>query len=371
MQQAPVPPQPSTPGPSNGGRIQIYTEPQQFAVGAASRTLHARKAVDAGATGWTNTGLPVLAGDMLTFTATGTLQLAGHTITPDGMTRGWRDMLRQFPVDTANAGALVGRVGDSDATVPFVVGSQATLDAAQTGNLFLRVNTSTESAATGTVQVDIQVKPATAPTNTPAIADAFTALTPAVLDALPRRVADRDGTPGDATNFALLGTEQQVRGALARAGWVEVDANTGAALVHGLLNTLQHKPYVEVPMSTLYLFGRTQDLSFARASAITVATERHHLRCWKTEAVVGGTPLWIGAATHDIGLERDQRSGQMTHRIAAAIDLERDFLRDTFQGSGTAAAIAYFTPLSPVRNARTATGGSFNSDGRTLLVRLR
>jgi hypothetical protein len=184
-------------------------------------------------------------------------------------------------------------------------------------------------------------------------------------------VADRDGEPGDATNFALLGTEQQVRTVLASAGWVQVDANAQAALVHGLLNTLQHKPYVEVPMSTLYLFGRPQDLGFARASAITVATERHHLRCWNSGMTVGGVPLWIGAATHDIGLERDQRNGDITHRIAPEIDLERDFLRDSLQATGTVAAAAYFTPLSAVHSAHTATGGSFTTDGRLLVMQLR
>lgn len=365
-------PPPSVAAPANGERIQLFKEAPQAEASTAKHKESAQITVNADAADWTDTGLLVLAGDTLTFTASGAITLGGHTLTPDGAPRGWRDMLRRFPVDTADAGTLVGRISNSAAAVPFAIGAQATVPAPQSGTLFLRVNASRKAPATGTVNVKFRLTPATATSTTSSFAaNPFAALKLPTLDALPLRVADRDGNPGDAVNFALLGTEQQVRTALSRAGWVEVDADTSAALVHGLLNTLQHKPYVEVPMSTLYLFGRAQDLSFARASAITVATERHHLRCWNSGVTVAGVPLWIGASTHDIGLERDQRNGQMTHRIAPEIDLERDFLRDTFAQSGAAAAFAYFTPLHPVRSAHTATGGSFTSDGRLLLAQLR
>ncbi|WP_263413926.1 LssY C-terminal domain-containing protein [Terriglobus aquaticus] len=359
-------------------RIQILAPAATPAATAAlsHRNTHSKLTIDAAAADWTDTGVPVLAGDALTFEASGSIQLGDHTLSPDGATRGWRDMLRRFPVDTANAGALVGRIGSRAAAVPFTVGAQSTLTATESGNLFLRVNASNELPAVGQLRVQVRVTaagatPAETPNTLRTPANLLSTLSPATMDALPRRVADRDGEPGDATNFALLGTEQQVRTALANAGWLEVDANAPAALVHGLLNTLQHKPYVEVPMSTLYLFGRPQDLGFARASAITVATERHHLRCWNSGVTVGGVPLWIGAATHDVGLERDQRNGQVTHRIAPEIDQERDFLRDSLQGSGGVAAAAYFTPLNPVHQARTATGGSFTTDGRMLVVQLR
>lgn len=384
QQSTPVTPQATPVQSAPAARIQAFTPAPaarstatQADPTSATRRLAAKLNVNANAADWTDTGLPVVGGDTLTFSARGQISLGGHLLTPDGAVRGWRDMLRRFPVDAANAGALVGRIGDSAATVPFTVGTNSMMTAAQSGTLFLRTNTSSEAPATGNVRVEVSIAPATTRArdagllaSLPAM-NVFAAMSPATLDALPPRVVDRDGNLGDPVNFALVGTEQQVRDAFRRAGWVQVDADASAALVHGLLNTLEHKPYVEVPMSTLYLFGRPQDLSFARASAITVATERHHLRCWNSGVTVNGAPLWIGAATHDIGLERDQRNGQITHRIAPEIDLERDFLRDTLLESGMAAAVAYFTPLHAVRSARTATGGSFSTDGRVLLIQLR
>ncbi len=351
------------------GRLEMFVAKQHRF--EAQRREHANVTV-AAMQGWTDTGLLLLAGETLHCKSKGDLTFAGgRTAHPDGIPRGWRDMLRRFPVDTADVGTLVGRIGESEAAVPFVLGTATDVKARSSGRLFVRANMSSDELATGAYTLELRVSKAAASAMVSTENESLLQVSLAALDALPRRVTDERSHFGDALNFALLGTEQQVRSALADAGWFAVDADSDSAVLHGLLNTLQHKPYLEVPMSPLYLFGRVQDLSYARASALIVAKERHHLRCWKTELTVAGQPLWIGAATHDIGFERDERSGQLTHRIAPEIDLERDFLRDTLLESGAAASVAYYTPLDPVRAARTATGGAFQSDGRMVLLRLQ
>lgn len=322
------------------------------------------------ANGWADTRIDVLAGDTLTFTAEGTLTFAdGHTVTAAGAPRNWRDMLRAFPVDTADAGTLVGRIGTSEAAVPFTIGVASTITVRQSGTLFVRANISPQAPGTGTFSLSVRVVPAGA-TPVAVTNNALQSIPLPALDALPRRVSDAEGTPGDAVNFALVGTEDDLRSAFTQSGWFAVDPDRGSAVLHGLLSTLQHKPYLELPMSTLYLFGRPQDLSFARASALSVARDRHHLRCWKTTLLLQGRPVWIGAATHDIGIENDERNGNLTHRIAPRIDEERDFLRDSFAATASFQAGAYFTPGTPVHEAHTATGGSFQTDGRVLLLLL-
>ena len=124
-------------------------------------------------------------------------------------------------------------------------------------------------------------------------------------------------------------------------------------------------------MSTLYLFGRSQDLSYARADPIKVAAERHHLRVWKSAETVNGRPLWVGSSTHDIGFERDERNNGVTHKIDPEIDKERDFLEQSFASAGNLEAAAYVTPSNPLTTARTATGGGFQSDGRIVVLTLK
>ena len=293
---------------------------------------------------WTDTGVMVTPADQLNFTATGNLTLAdGRQAPPDGLTRGWRDLIRVYPLNSANSGALIGRIGNGDAAVPFLIGASKDVDVSATGHLYLRLNLSSDLSGIRQHRGEDEAHQASAAQKTVSAPDLAHLLSPQLFANVPRRVGDLQGNPGDMVNFALIGSEDQVTKAFASAGWVQVDKTTQDAVVHGLISTLSHAAYTEMPMSTLYLFGRSQDLSFARATPLEVAAIRHHLRVWKTTETVGGEPLWVGSATHDNGFEKDQRNGGITHHIDANVDQERDFLEQSFSGAGALAGAAYVT----------------------------
>jgi hypothetical protein len=328
---------------------------------------------------WLDTGAVVASGEIATITASGDITMAdGRKATPDGVDRGWKDLIRQFPLNQAKAGALIGRVSDIGASVPFSIGASNQVTMPTTGELYLRVNVSSDLTFTGdyTVKIKFAAAPkvqAKAIPATPA-APISTLLTPAAFDDIPRRVSDvasGEGNPGDMVNFALIGTKEQVQVAFKAAGWVAVDKSVQDAILNSLLKTLSKEAYTEMPMSTLYLFGRPQDMSFARADPLLVAAERHHLRVWQTEKTIAGRPLWVGSATHDIGFEKDQRNGRVTHKIDPEIDKERDYLLQSFDAAGVFSSAAYVTPANPLLDAKTATGGSFQSDGRIVVMELK
>src|SRR2546429_912245 len=104
--------------------------------------------------------------------------------------------------------------------------------------------------------------------------------------------------------------------------------------------------------------------------SISVVKTRNHLRIWKAPYQVHGETLWVGAATHDIGLERDQRNNGITHKIDPDIDLERDYLEKTLSSTGLVSEITYLLPDHPLKEATTATGGSFHSNGKVLVLKL-
>jgi LssY C-terminus len=320
---------------------------------------------------WTDTGVEVAPGDHLNFTATGNLTLAdGRTAPPDGLTRGWKDLIRVYPLNSANSGALIGRIGNEAAAVPFLIGASKDMDISATGHLYLRLNLTSDLSGSGSIDVKMKLSNQTAQ-KTVTAPDLAHLLSPQLFANIPRRVGDLQGNPGDMVNYALIGTQDQVTKAFAAAGWVQVDKTTQDAVVHGLISTLSHSAYTEMPMSTLYLFGRSQDLSFARADPLAVAAIRHHLRVWKTTETVGGEEFWVGSATHDNGFEKDQRNGGITHHIDANVDQERDFLEQSFAGAGVIAGAAYVMPSNPLTTAKTATGGSFQSDGRIVVMDLK
>jgi len=323
---------------------------------------------------WVDSNLTVAPGDSITFTATGDVTLSdGRQVTADGSARGWKDLLRQFPDNSSPVGALVARIGTNAATVPFAIGAAKTLDVTSTGELYLRINVSSDLASTGSYAVTMKLSRQPEQAKNQAVTESSipSAISPALFAAIPRRVQDQQGNLGDMVNFALIGSQEQVEQAFQNAGWVKVDSSNQDAVVHGLINTLQHKAYLEMPMSTLYLFGRPQDLSYARADPITVAAERHHLRVWKSSETVSGKTLWVGSSTHDVGFEKDQRNNGITHKIDPEIDKERDFLEQSFAAAGNLLAAAYVTPTEPLTTAKTATGGSFQSDGRIVVLTLK
>jgi hypothetical protein len=196
-------------------------------------------------------------------------------------------------------------------------------------------------------------------------------VTAALLRKIPRRVSDPQGKPGDMVNILLVGTQEQAVQVFSSAGWVRVDRSVQDAVVNAVIDSLEKKDYLTMPMSTLYLFDRPQDYGFAHAEPVRVAMSRNHLRLWKSPYMVDGRPFWCVAATHDIGFERDQRNNKVTHKIDPAIDGEREYVNDTLSRTGLVVQRTHVTPANPLTEASTATGGSFHSDGRILVLVLK
>ena len=327
-----------------------------------------------GDSAWMDTGIDVQAGEHVVITATGTLRYsdAKEDNGPDGLARGFRDLLRILPFNEAGRGALIGRIGDKDVAQPFRVGSHSDVVAPVAGRLSLGINQISDDTGSGTYVVEIEVyAPEDGQAHTVAKqVGSIPGIDSALFSKIPRRVADKEGHPGDMVNFLILGSEPAMQRVFTAAGWVKVDADVEDAILHGLLESISKESYVTMPMSQLYLFGRPQDYGWAHAEPINVVKTRNHLRIWKAPFQVNGETLWVGAATHDIGLERDQRNNGITHKIDPDIDLERNYVEKTLSSSGLVAEIAYFLPDNPLKEAKTATGGSFHSNGKVLAMKL-
>jgi hypothetical protein len=334
---------------------------------------------------WVDTKIDLRAGEKLRLTATGAITYPadkkhpdGRTFGPDGLPRGFGDLIHEYAVSNAGHGSLIARLGDDDVAQPFAVGASTEYEAPVAGRLFLGINQSLRDAegSKGNFQVKIEVlNPGLSTAAAAAIGGPpetlVPSVTPALLRKIPRRVSDPQGKPGDAVNILLVGTAGQVAQVFAKAGWVRVDRSVQDAVVNAVIDSLEKKDYLTMPMSTLYLFDRPQDYGFAHAEPVRVAMSRNHLRVWKSPYVVDGRPLWCVAATHDVGFERDERNNKVTHKIDPAIDGEREYVNDTLSRTGLVTQRVHVTPADPVTTASTATGGSFHSDGRILVLVLK
>jgi hypothetical protein len=336
---------------------------------------------------WVDTNIDVHGGARLRFTAkgqitypaddsySGRMHTAG-TATPDGLPRNFADLLHQYAVGDAGHGALIGRIGSADYAQAFLIGASKEYDVPVAGRLSVGINQSASEAATATgsfhVRIEILDEGLKDATNAGGPAESrVPGITPDLLAKIPRRVSDPAGKPGDMVNVLIVGTQDQVVQTFTSAGWVKVDAKVENTALNAIMDSIEKKDYLTMPMSTLFLFGRGQDYGFAHAEPVKVAMSRNHLRVWKSTFTVDGRPLWCVAATHDIGFERDQRNNGLTHKIDPAIDGEREYVNGTLSGTGLVLQRDHVTPADALTTAKTATGGEFHSDGRVLVLVLK
>jgi hypothetical protein len=321
---------------------------------------------------WVDTGLDVKAGDLLRFESSGTVKYsdAAQAASPEGIPRGWRDLLRALPLNDVGRGALLGRVGSGQAARPFLIGERRESRAQIAGRLFVGLNNSGSVSGEGSFKVKITIAG-----GADDAAKAFTGTLPAIGDKefeqIPRRVVDKDGNEGDRVNFLIVGTEEQVKQALLNVGWVVVDRSVKDTILRGAMGTFSKQAYLTMPMSELMVFGRPQDYGFAMSDPIKTVMARHHFRIWKAPFDVGGLTLWVGAGTHDVGFDKDQRTGGITHKIDPDTDQEREFIAESLKQSGQVVKLDYFSPKDTITKAKTAHGQEFKSDGRVLLIYLK
>src|SRR5262245_6751378 len=169
------------------------------------------------------------------------------------------------------------------------------------------------------------------------------------LENAPKTSRTAQGIPGDPLNVGLIGTEQELVRAMLGSGWDAADPITLKSSIGIARSVLRDRPYVDAPVSSLFVFGRKQDLAFEKPVGQN-ASHRHHVRFWRsTEYGRGQAPLWIGAVTYDRSVGLSHRTGQITHHIGADIDAERDglfadlgkngWLREEFQVTGVGATL--------------------------------
>jgi hypothetical protein len=98
--------------------------------------------------------------------------------------------------------------------------------------------------------------------------------------------------------------------------------------------------------------------------------KRHHLRLWRTTVTTAdGREIWLGASTHDIGL--DVHLGVISHAIDPDLDAERGKVGADLMAGGLVAAERLVAGPNPLSEGKTATGGTWKTDGQLLVIELK
>lgn len=188
------------------------------------------------------------------------------------------------------------------------------------------------------------------------------------------RARTSDGLLGDPVNLAFMGSQAQIESALVAAGWRPADPVTLRSSWRIITSTLSRRSYDEAPVSPLFLFGRQQDFAYQQEFAGN-PSERHHVRFWRCPEewmLPGGYRVdWVAAGTFDTAVGLSLFTLQVTHRIDADTDIERDHIVGSLTAADARVQVDVIRDFSTGYHSRNGGGDSIRTDGDLPIVDVR
>lgn len=188
------------------------------------------------------------------------------------------------------------------------------------------------------------------------------------------RARTSDGLLGDPVNLAVRGDDRQLDAVMAAAGWTRADEVTLASSWRIVTSTVTRRSYDEAPVSPLFLFGRQQDAAYQQEVEGNPA-KRHHVRFWRCPEdwpLPGGSRVdWLAAGTFDRAVGFSLFTLQVTHKIDAQTDVERDHIVATMRAADAAVRVDVLADFSSGYHSRNGGGDTIVTDGDLPVVDVR
>jgi len=189
------------------------------------------------------------------------------------------------------------------------------------------------------------------------------------LEQLPCCVVDKKAAEkGDPLNLVMIGDIKDLFYAFIRSGWDETEVVTAASGFKTAASFISGSAYRYSPISSLYLFGRSQDIALQRIR--DNIHERNHFRLWLAPMTFNGEPVWIGQISRDIGV-RFTKKTITTHKIDPDVDETREFLVENLAYHQVLAKLAYVGGVvaAPIKEPRgNLTGDPYFTDGLRVVL---
>lgn len=205
---------------------------------------------------------------------------------------------------------------------------------------------------------------------------------------LPLYCVTPDGFASDPINIGVIGSRQELVDAMERAGWYIADPHSIRHLPRHALSILFGWSYPSAPVSSLYLFGRKQDIAFE--IPVEGSSSRHHVRFWATtyedkkrlnvksihwhhrRAVVqNDNLLWVGAASLDTGITPIRHNFQLTHMVHPDTNAERELIVSQLKAAGLVGRLSRVRLADAYKLANRAWRASLHADGKMAVVKLK
>lgn len=191
------------------------------------------------------------------------------------------------------------------------------------------------------------------------------------LEKLPATTSNAHGNlAGDPLNLVIVADKSVMMAALSECGWAFTHRIDGATVRRMIRSALGGNPYLTAPVSSLYLFGRKQDVAFQRARSNL--SQRNHMRLWLAPFTVEGHSVWVGQVSRDIGIKLTTQSSTLTtHVIDPMVDESRQFVLESLLFRFRISDFGFTRASESVPRdhpRKNLTGDSYFTDGMRLVV---
>ena len=161
---------------------------------------------------------------------------------------------------------------------------------------------------------------------------------------------------------------------MTQAGWTLADPVTFRSSAKIVWSSIIRASYPAAPVSPLILFDREQDLAYQQ-EVDGSPSRRHHIRLWRCPndwPLPGGHRVdWVGSASYDTAVGVSFFTLQVTHRIAADIDRERDHVVSTVHSNVPESSVSMIEDFSTGYHHVNGGGDKLHPDGDLPIVDVR
>ena len=184
------------------------------------------------------------------------------------------------------------------------------------------------------------------------------------LEKLPCCTANKAGDrSGDPLNLVVIGNGADAIFPFITRGWRLDEPFDLHSALRSVRAFVFGSEYLNAPVSPLYVFGRTQDISLQKAR--DKISLRNHLRMWQAPFTINGQHVWVGQISRDIGIKLTTQVWYLTtHRISPEVDQDRYYLLQDLVLTGDVAQFGFVRGVG----ASLATDPRTNLNGDTYLT---
>lgn len=195
----------------------------------------------------------------------------------------------------------------------------------------------------------------------------------AALERLPETTSGKNGKrEGDPLNLVMIATLDELLTYFASAHWDQTEALDIRSAQRMAKSFVFGRSNLNSPFSSLFLWGRNQDISFQKARQ--TISERLHLRLWFAPMRFQSKPVWVGSVSRDIGVRFTLKTWNlMTHKIDSNIDDARDYVLVDFAENGLVERYGFLADMTPVEKTkpkRNLTDDFYYTDGARVVIKL-